>query len=190
MDMSLIAFSAIIVSNACFSMGFGMLDVIPHKKHTVFMLCSNFMILLESVVCTSLYYLVYNFLLVPFECTDLSMFLLTTMALLVVFLGMTILKKASKENYYHYEKNFLFVVHTVVLMGLALSCNLQLDYVYLLFYIAMQFLGMFAVNIIFFALNRRINNRTIPDQVRALSPQLVVMAVLALIGYLLTGLIV
>ena len=190
MELGLIAFTAAIVSNVCFSFGFGILNVIPHKKHTVFMLVSNFMLILESLICTTAYYLLYNYVFLPFDLVEIATFALMAIVLLVEFLSMQILRKTSKENYYHYEKNFLFVVHVVILAGLAITCNLALDIWHMLFYAGMQFVGMFVVNIIFYALNSRINNRTLPDQTRALAPQLVVMAVLALIGYLLQGIVV
>ncbi|MBQ9789977.1 MAG: hypothetical protein IJW24_00065 [Clostridia bacterium] len=189
MNLGIIAFTAAIVSNVCFSMGFGILNVIPHKKHTVFMLVSNLMVLVESLICTSLYYVLYNYVFLPFDLTELATFALVAIVLLTEFLGMQILRRASKENFYHYEKNFLFVVHVVILAGLAITCNLTLDFWHMLFYAGMQFAGMFAVNVIFYALNSRINNRTLPDQTRALAPQLVILAVLALIGFLAQGLI-
>ena len=189
MSLSLIAFSAIVVSNVCYTLGFGILGVIPHKKHTEFMLCSNLMILLESIVCTALYYLLYTFVLAPLKVTEFALISVVIIALIVDLVAMLILKKVSKENYFHYEKNFMFVVHAIVIIGIALSCNLSLDFVYVLFYVGAQFLGLFVVNVIFYALNSRINNRTLPDHIRALSPQLVVMSVLSLIGYLLAGLL-
>ncbi len=187
MDLLQIMFVAGIVLNPCFVMGFGILNVIPHKKHTVFMLVSNLMVLVESVIVTALYWVLHNFVFLPFDITELGLFACMVLALLVEFLGMNILKAVTKENYFHYEKNFLFVVHVVILAGLALTANLTLDFWHLLFYSAMQFASVFVVNVIFYALNSRINNRTIPDQTRALAPQLALMSVLSLIGYLLTG---
>ena len=81
MSLSLIAFSAIVVSNVCYTLGFGILGVIPHKKHTEFMLCSNLMILLESIVCTALYYLLYTFVLAPLKVTEFALISVVIIAL-------------------------------------------------------------------------------------------------------------
>ena len=188
MNLSLIALSAIVISNVCFSLGFGTLAIIPHKKHSVFMLTSSLMILIMSAICSSAYYFLYNYVFVPLDMAELALFALTIIVLLVNFIAQMILKNLAKEVYFHYEKNFTFVVHVVVVLGMALASNLSFEFPYYLFSIGMQFLGLFAVNIIFFALNSRINNKFLPEQTRALPPQLALMSVLSLIGYLVAGL--
>lgn len=189
MTLSSIALSATIVYNVCFYFGFGLLGVIPHKKHAFFMLVSNFMLLVMSIVCSALYYLLYNFVLVPLECKELSLFAMTVIVLLVDFVAMMVLKALSKENYYHYEKNFLFVVHAIVTLGMVFVSNVTAMFTEFLFSVVMQFVGLLVVNLLFFALNGRINNKFMPEHIRALPPQLILMAVLALVGFLLTGIV-
>ena len=186
MSISAIALSAIIISNVCANLGFGILGVIPHKKNVVFMLTSNMMILALSIVSSILYYVLYNFVLVPLGCVELAMFIMTTIVLLLNFAAMCILKSVSSESYYHYEKNFMFVVHTVVVLGMLFVSNLSFNFLTYIFSIGMQFIGLFAVNILFFSLNHKVNNRMLPEHVRALPPQLAIMSVLALVCYLVT----
>lgn len=190
MDLSLIALSAIVVSNVCSMMGFGFLAVIPHKKNFTFLLVSNLMILLLSVASSALYYLLYNFVFLPFECTELALFTTTVIVLLLDFAGLCLLKAFSKESYFHYEKNFMFVVHAVVVIGMLFASNVALDFLPYIFSIVMQFVGLFVVNIIFFALNHKINNKSMPEHIRALSPQLVILSVVALICFLVSGLVI
>jgi len=184
MNLSLIALSAIVISNVCGTLGFGMLGVIPHKKNFTFLLVSNFMILVLSLLTSMLYYVLYNFVFIPFECIELSLFTTTVIVLLFDFCGLCLLKLLSRESYYHYEKNFMFVVHAVVVIGMLFASNVALGFAEYIFSICMQFVGLFVVNLIFFALNHRINNKTMPEYIRALPPQLVIMSVISLICYL------
>lgn len=186
MSLSAIALSTVIVSNVCSGLGFGILGVIPHKKNVVFLLTSNMMILALSIVSSMLYFVLYNFVLLPFECTELAVFIMTTIVLLLDFVAMCILKAASAESYYHYEKNFMFVVHAVVVLGMIFASNLALDFATYIFSIGMQFIGLFVVNLLFFSLNHKVNNKMLPEHVRALPPQLAVMSVISLICYLIT----
>ena len=190
MDISIVALSAIVVSNVCATLGFGVLGVIPHKKHLIFMLVSNMMILALSIVCSSLYYVLYNFVFVPLECVELSLFTTTILVLIFNFIAMCILKKASIECFYHYEKNFMFVVHTIVVIGMLFASNVTLDFSTYLFSIGMQFVGLFIVNLLFFTFNHRVNNKNMPEHIRSLPPQLAVMSVLAVVCYLVTYLVV
>lgn len=189
MNFSLIALSAIVISNVCATLGFGMLGVIPHKKNFTFLLVSNFMILVLSLVSSMLYYVLYNFVFIPFECVELSLFTTTVIVLLFDFVALCVLKLLSHESYYHYEKNFMFVVHAVVVIGMLFASNTALGFVEYLFSICMQFVGLLVVNIIFFALNHKINNKSMPEHIRALPPQLAIMSVIALICYLVTFLV-
>ena len=189
MNFSLIALSAIVISNVCATLGFGMLGVIPHKKNFTFLLVSNFMILVLSLLCSLLYYVLYNFVFIPFECTELALFTTTVIVLLFDFAALCLLKLLSRESYYHYEKNFMFVVHAVVVIGMLFASNTSLGLVEYIFSICMQFVGLLVVNLIFFALNHKINNKSMPEHIRALPPQLIIMSVLALICYLVTFLV-
>ena len=186
MVISTIALSAVVVSNVCASLGFGIVGVIPHKKNVVFMLASNMMILALSLVSSMLYYILYNFVLVPIGSTELSLFIMANIVLLLDFVAMCILKAVSIESFYHYEKNFMFVVHAVVVLGMVFASNVALNFVTYIFSIGMQFVGLFAVNILFFSLNHKVNNKVLPEHVRALPPQLAVMSVVSLICYLVT----
>ena len=190
MELSLIALSATVISNVCFSLGFGTLGVIPHKKNAVFMLVSNLMILILSTIAGMLYYVLYNFVFVPLEITELAIFSGTIIVLLLDYIAMIILKKVSRESFYHYEKNFMFVIHAVVVLGMLFASNVALNFVTYLFSIAMQFLGFFVINVLFFAMNSRVNSKDMPEHIRALPPQLVLMSVFALMCYLITGLLV
>ena len=189
MDFSLIALSAIVISNVCSMLGFGFLAVIPHKKNFTFLLVSNLMILVLSIVASAIYFVLYNFVFIPLECTELAVFTTTVIVLLLDFIGLCILKVVSKDSYYHYEKNFMFVVHAVVVIGMLFASNVSLDFASYIFSIAMQFVGLFIVNVLFFALNHRINNKSMPEHIRALPPQLAILSVIALICFLISGLI-
>lgn len=186
MDLSLVALSAVVISNVCATLGFGIVGVIPHKKHIIFMLASNMMILALSIISSMIYYVLYNFVLLPLACTELAIFITTIVVLLLDFAAMCILKAVSTDCYYHYEKNFMFVVHAVIVIGMLFASNITLDFATYMFSIGMQFVGLFIVNLVFFALNHKVNNRNLPEHVRALPPQLAIMSVLALICYLVT----
>jgi len=188
MNIGTLILSSVVANNAAFVNGFGLVGVIPHKKNTVFMLISNLMIMVMSIICSAAYYVFYNYVFIPLNLEELLLFAITLIVLLVDFIAMLILRSVGAEIYYHYEKNFTFVVHAIVVLGLALTANIALEFHVFMISVFMQFVGFFIVNVIFFALNSRINNRTLPDQVRALPPQLALMGVLALIGYLILGL--
>ena len=184
-----IIITSLLVLNPCFVMGFGILGVIPHKKHLLFFLTSSLIILLESIVVCLAYYVIYNYVLAVLGALELIPFVMMIVVLLVDFGGMMLCKAISKDVYFHYEKNFMFVVHAIILLGLAFISDITLPMEYYSFSIGMQFIGLFIVSLIFFAFNSRINNRTIKEQTRGIGPQFVLMAVLARVGYLILGLV-
>lgn len=189
MSVTDIIITSLLVLNPCFVMGFGMLGVIPHKKHLLFFLASSLIILLESIAVCMIYYLLYHYVFEALGVLELVPFALMIVVLLVDFAGMMLCKAISKDVYYHYEKNFMFVVHAVILLGLAFISNVAIPIEYYSFSIGIQFVGLFVVSLIFFAFNSRINNKTMKEQTRGIGPQFVLMAVLALVGYLILSLV-
>jgi len=117
MELSLIALSATVISNVCFSLGFGTLGVIPHKKNAVFMLVSNLMILILSTIAGMLYYVLYNFVFVPLEITELAIFSGTIIVLLLDYIAMIILKKVSRESFYHYDSMSIYLAYNFNHLG-------------------------------------------------------------------------
>jgi len=95
----LLCLSLLVTSNVMFTNGFGALGLQRNKSNLWFVLYNTFTMILVILACSSLYSLVYMYLLVPYNLDRLGILVIVMFAAISNFGVLEITKLVNKEMY-------------------------------------------------------------------------------------------
>jgi len=186
MDFAEIAIYAILSSNIVAIMGFGSVSLQTEKKNFLYMIaismCSIVSIILSGIV----YCLLYQYVLVPLEATDLRLFVIVLLSLLATFTVRAILKNLSKEYYWLYVRGYSFAIENVVCIGTLLMVDFYSGVWAAMFELGVFSMGFLIVQILFFSLYAKLDNSNNFKPARNVPLMLYTLSVLSMIIYVIT----
>lgn len=182
-EFAVIAITAILASNIVSFAGVGAVSLQSEKRNFVYMLVSSICIVLPIAFTGMLYWVINNYLLIPYEAEFISLFVMLLLIMVFALLCRLVLKKISKEEYYLYEKSYTFPIQTAVGIGTLLFVNFDLSFLMMLYQLAMFAAGFILVQVIFYSLYEKLDNTHVLKPARNVPVMLYTLSIVSIILY-------
>ena len=163
-EFAAVALTAIFSSNIISSAGVGTATLQSEKRSFWFMVVSSLCVIVSTILSGLLVSVLNTYVFAKFDLEYLRLFVAVLLAVIMAFLSRTILKFASQEMFYLYEKSYSFPIQTAINVGTILVINYATTFLKIMFELAMFCVGFLLVQILFYPLYERL------DSVNSLKP--------------------
>lgn len=185
-EFMLIAISAILSSNIVAVSGVSAISLQSEKRHFVFMIFTTFLSVLSIVISGVLYNVFEMYVLLPLDATYLKLFCVICLSYVCAFISRSIVKAASKECYFYYEKSYQLPTQTVVVVATLMLIDFSGKILTNLFSLAMFSVGFILVQIIFYGLYERLDNAYTLKPARNVPVMLFTLSIVSMIFYVIS----
>ncbi len=182
-EFALVAITAIFSSNVVCMAGVGAVSLQSEKRNFVYMLSSAMCIIVSVIIAGLVYFCINEYILVALGAEYLKLFVVLLLSVLMSFASRAILKVASKELFFIYEKSHGLPIQTAVCVGTLLLVNFAQRFLMVMFELAMFCVGFLLVQILFYALYERLDNSYTLKPARNIPVMLYTLSVVSMIFY-------
>lgn len=182
-EFAQIAILAIFSSNIIAVTGIGAISLQSEKRNFIFMLVSSLCTMLPIIFSGLMYFVVENYILVPLDAEYLKLFILSLLIVVFSYLIRMTLKRVSKEEFFLYEKSYGFPLQIAVGIGTLCLVNFAQTFFIIMFELAMFSVGYLLIQIIFYALYERLDNKYTLKAARNVPLMLYALSLVSMILY-------
>ena len=184
-EFAVIALSAILASNVVCVAGVGAISLQSEKRNFLYMLVSSMAIIVSVIIAGLVTYILNTYVLAPLNAEELRLFLVSLFSILMAFATHAILKAASHELFFIYEKSYGFPIQTAVTIGVLLLLNYTRTFLMTMFELSMFCVGFLIVQVLFYALYDRLDNHNTLKPARNIPLMLYSLGLVSLMLYVL-----
>lgn len=174
--------AGVLSSNVISGTGYAAISLQSEKRSFVFMLVSAFATICSAIIAGLAYSALKIYALDAFDISFLSLFAMMIIVVIVAYISRLIIKLASAEQYYLYEKSYQFAIECAVIISILLLINYNNSFLNVMFQLAMFCLGFLLVQVLFYPLYERLDNKRAFKAARNIPLMLYALAVLAMIA--------
>lgn len=178
-----IAIMAILTSNIVSFAGVGAISLQSEKRSFKFMLISSISVITIFVLTGMMTFVFEKFVLVPLNAEFLKLYIIVLIVVVFAFIEKIILKKASREIYFLYEKSYSLPITVAVVVGSVLMVDFSFSFGLVMFELAMFSVGYVLVQVIFYALFERLDNTKVLKPARNVPLMLFTLSIVGMILY-------
>lgn len=171
----------VLASNIVSGVGFGAITLQSEKRNFKFVLTTLLTTIITTVIVGLIYAVLNMYVFVPYNVEFIGVMTIAVLAVCFTYLSRYIVKVISVEQYYLYEKSYQFAIQTILTIGVLLLVNYDQSLVNVVYQLAMYCLGFLGVQLIFYPLYERLDNRKVLKPARNVPLMIYVLAVLAMI---------
>ncbi len=176
-------FTLLILGNVMLVNGFGALALQRNKNNYWFVLLNCFCMMIIMLSCSSLYGVIYIFLLEPFNVEALGIIVIVLLAGIANFCVLEIIKLTNKEMYYYYDITYSYVINLALTIAMMLCVNFKQSFLNMIIEVCFIVLGYILVSMLFGLIYRRLHNQKVSRLLRPVPITITTMAVLSMIIY-------
>lgn len=181
-----IVLTSLLASNVIASLGLGTISLQSEKRNFLYMLLSSMFTIVFAIISGVLFHLVYDYVLAPLNLTFLSYFIMVLFTVILSFFSRFLMKLASKEMFYLYEKSYQFATQSIIIIAIMLLIDYNIVMFDAMFQLAAYGLGFLAVQLVFAGLYSRLDNTKVLKSARNIPLMLYVLGIVSMIVYTLS----
>lgn len=178
-----IVFALMVTGNMLLTNGFGALSLQRNKRNLWFVLLNTFCMAIVMIVCSMLYFVIYKFILDPYNLEPLGILIIILLAGLFNFIIMELIKVSNKEMYFYYDTTYSFVINLGTTIGALFCVNFVESFVSVVISMSFLALGYAIITLLFAFCYSRLHNSKLSKNIRPVPITIITMAVLAMIIY-------
>jgi len=182
-EFARIAILAIFSSNIIAVTGIGAISLQSEKRNFIFMLVSALCTTLPIIFSGLIYFVVENYILLPLNAEYLKLFVLAILVVVFSYLVRILLKKVSKEEFFLFEKTYGLPGQIAIGIGTLCLVDFANTFYIIMFELAMFSVGYLLIQIIFYALYERIDNRYTVKAARNVPLMLYSLSLISMVLY-------
>lgn len=181
--------TSMFTANVCVGSGFALPSLVAHKRSFPYtaIMCGIFAGILILSGC--LYYVIYNFVLLPNDAQFLSLMLLVILIGVFSFVAHFSIMAIHKEAFYVYEKSYTFLYMFVSVLGVLLSVTADQPFGNYFLTLLFSSLGFLFINFFVYGAYYKINGTYAPKYMKGLPLLLIVLSIIGMVfttfGFLL-----
>ena len=173
----------LVTGNVVLTNGFGALTLQRNKNNIWFVLYNCFTMMLVLLACTSLYGVLYYYVLDPFNLEKLGILIMVLFGAITNFAVLEITKLVNKEMYYYYDATYSFVVNLGISVAIMLVTDFSLEFGQLMINACFVAIAYVIASLLFAFAYKRIHNPTISRIFRPVPVTIITMSIVAMIIY-------
>lgn len=180
-EFVLMALAGIITSNVITGAGFGAISLQSEKRNFLYMVVSMAAVISATIIAGLLFSVIQMYVLIPLKVTYLSVFAMAIICTLCAYVAKFIVKIASREMYFLYEKSYQFAIQIIVMMGILFLIDYTESYLNVMFQLAMFCVGFMVVQLVFYPLYEKLDNNKTLKPARNIPLMLYTLSIVAII---------
>ena len=182
-QFALIAVIAIFSSNIVSALGVGAVTLQSEKRNFWFALTSSMCIILSTIIAGLTYFVINEYMLVKLEAEFLKLFVVILLSSILAFITHIVLKKASKEMIFLYERSYSLPIQIAVTAGTLIAINFNQTFSMVMFELAMFSVGFLLVQMLFYPLYQNLDSKYNFKPARNVPVMLYTLALVGMILY-------
>lgn len=183
MISGLLVLSVLVLNNVLLTNGFGTLSLQRNKNNLLFVLYNCFTMVLVILACTSLYGVVYTYVLDPYNLETLGVLIIVLFAAVSNFGVLEITKLVNKEMYYYYDVTYSFVINMGITIAMLFVMDFAVGFDVLIINACLIAAGYVIATLVFAFAYPKLHNNKISRLVRPVPITIIAMSIVALVIY-------
>lgn len=179
----LLVLSVLVLNNVLLTNGFGVLSLQRNKNNLLFVLYNCFTMVLVLLACTSLYGVVYTYLLDPYNLEILGILVIVLFAAISNFGVLEITKLVNKEMYYYYDVTYSFVINMGITIAMLFVMDFAVDFGVLIVNASLIATAYVIATMVFAFAYPKLHNNRIPRLFRPVPITIIAMSIVAMVIY-------
>ncbi len=179
-------FTLFVAENVLLTNGFGALALQRNKNNFWFILVNSLCVGLSIIAGAVLYNLIYRYILDPYNLEKLSILVIILLSGLLNFLSLELIKLTSKEMYYYYDSTYSFVINLALVIAILFLVNPASGIIDTLCYSGFTAVVYILTSLLFASIYKRLHNKKVSVVVRPVPITILTMAILTMIIYVIS----